>query len=252
MLTAWRTRRDHSRSASEPEWGRGGSPTPASVTTPEALAQSAMDRAPEAICGDRRQIRASPLSVAPWGGVSRSARRCVLTGVQELATTPGRTAINEDAAFDEMVQRERRRLWTLALRVLRDEGEAEDAVQDTLVRAWRARASLGDLVGAGPWLTRVCINHCISRRRYLKVRGWSRQVPLDGTAATVDRPTDQVMDMDRAFRRLSLRQRAAVTLTFREGYSIDECAAIMGCRPGTVRSHVARGLATLHRELGDG
>jgi DNA-directed RNA polymerase specialized sigma24 family protein len=57
--------------------------------------------------------------------------------------------------------------------------------------------------------------------------------------------------MDRAYRRLSLRQRAAITLNYRHGYSVEECAVFMGCSPGSVRTHLARGLATLRRELGD-
>jgi DNA-directed RNA polymerase specialized sigma24 family protein len=57
--------------------------------------------------------------------------------------------------------------------------------------------------------------------------------------------------MDRAYRHLSLRQRAAITLNYRHGYSVEECAGFMGCRPGTVRTHVARGLATLRKELGE-
>jgi DNA-directed RNA polymerase specialized sigma24 family protein len=65
-----------------------------------------------------------------------------------------------------------------------------------------------------------------------------------GTAA-------DILDIDRAFRRLSLRQRAAIALTYRHGYSVEECAVFMGCRPGTVRSHLARGLVTLRKELGD-
>jgi RNA polymerase sigma factor (sigma-70 family) len=61
----------------------------------------------------------------------------------------------------------------------------------------------------------------------------------------------QSLDMDRAYRRLSLKQRAAIVLTYGYGYTDDESAALMGCRPGTVRTHVARGLATLRKELRD-
>lgn len=57
--------------------------------------------------------------------------------------------------------------------------------------------------------------------------------------------------MDRAYRRLSLKQRAAITLNYRYGYSVDECALFLGCRPGTVRTHIARGLETLRKELGN-
>jgi DNA-directed RNA polymerase specialized sigma24 family protein len=57
--------------------------------------------------------------------------------------------------------------------------------------------------------------------------------------------------MDRAYRRLSRKQRAAITLNYRHGYSVEECAVFMGCRPGTVRTHLERGLAALRKELRD-
>ncbi len=151
-----------------------------------------------------------------------------------------------------MVSRESRRLWVLALGILRDESEAEDAVQDTLIRAWRSKDSLGDYVKVAPWLTRVCVNRCISRRRNLQIRGWSRQQPLEEMAAGERGTTEDLIDVDRAFRRLSVRQRAAITLNYLHGYSVDECAEIMRCRPGTVRSHLARGLAALNGTLSDG
>jgi RNA polymerase sigma factor (sigma-70 family) len=121
-----------------------------------------------------------------------------------------------------------------------------------LIRAWRSQDSLFRVESPSRWLTRVCVNHCISRRRYLRSRGWP---PLD----LPERPgslgdpgfNTQAIDMDRAYRQLSLKQRAAVTLTYGHGYSVDECAALMNCRPGTVRTHVARGLATLRKELRD-
>ena len=161
--------------------------------------------------------------------------------------------ILEREAFEATVLRETRRLYVLALSILRDDGEAEDAVQETLVKAWRSRRELGELDAIGRWLTRVCVNHCISRRRHLLLRGWMHREPLHEVAAKPDtRMTAELMDVDRAYRRLSVKQRAAITLNYRHGYSIDECAVLMQCRPGTVRSHVARGLATLRKELHDG
>ncbi len=145
-----------------------------------------------------------------------------------------------------------RRLYSLALSILRDAGEAEDAVQETLLKGWRSWDSVSRRERPAAWLTRVCVNHCISRRRHLRSRGWP---PLDlfegATTNTAAGPSADLIDMDRAYRRLSLKQRAAITLNYRHGYSIEECAVFMGCRPGTVRTHVARGLSTLRKELGD-
>lgn len=155
--------------------------------------------------------------------------------------------------FETVVASEAKRLYSLALSILRDGGEAEDAVQETLLKAWRSWHSVSRMDRPTAWLTRVCVNHCISRRRLLRTRGWP---PLELFEEGTDAPmrsgsTPEHVDMDRAYRRLTLKQRAAITLNYRHGYSIDECAAFMGCRPGTVRTHVARGLATLRKELGD-
>lgn len=137
-------------------------------------------------------------------------------------------------------------------RFFRDEGEAEDAVQETLLKAWRSWGSVSSMELPVPWLTRVCVNHCISRRRHLRSRGWPPLDLFEGAGANVaGSSAADLIDMDRAYRRLSLKQRAAITLNYRHGYSVEECAVLMRCRPGTVRTHVARGLNTLRKELGD-
>jgi RNA polymerase sigma factor (sigma-70 family) len=170
------------------------------------------------------------------------ASASVITGDEVV---PGRT-------FEAVVVPEARRLYSLALSILRDEGEAEDAVQETLLKAWRSWTSVSGMELPVRWLTRVCVNHCISRRRHLRSRGWPPLDLYEGTSAnTAGTPVADLIDMDRAYRRLSLKQRAAITLNYRHGYSVEECAVFMGCRPGTVRTHVARGLTTLRKELGD-
>jgi RNA polymerase sigma factor (sigma-70 family) len=157
-----------------------------------------------------------------------------------------------DRTFEAIAVPDARRLYSLALSILRDEGEAEDAVQETLLKAWRSWNSVSGMDRPASWLTRVCVNHCISRRRHLRSRGWPPLALIEDAGSRGDANTAaEFVDMDRAYRRLSLRQRAAITLNYRHGYSVEECAVFMGCSPGSVRTHLARGLATLRRELGD-
>jgi len=154
--------------------------------------------------------------------------------------------------FEAMVAAHTRRLYALALSILRDEGEAEDAVQETLLKAWRSWSALSRADYVSRWLTRVCVNVCISRRRLLRSRGWPQLELFEGAGSPGDEGRHaEILDVDRAYRCLSLKQRAAIALNCWYGYSVGECAEFMGCRPGTVRSHLARGLATLRKELRD-
>jgi RNA polymerase sigma factor (sigma-70 family) len=155
--------------------------------------------------------------------------------------------------YDAIVGSETRRLYWLSLSILDDGGEAEDAVQETLLKAWRSWDSVSMMDQPLAWLTRVCVNYCLNRRRLLHSRGWPPLGLADGTeSARAEWGTDVgSMDMNRAYRRLSKQQRAAITLNYRHGYSVEECAVFMGCRPGTVRTHLERGLSKLRKELKD-
>jgi RNA polymerase sigma factor (sigma-70 family) len=180
--------------------------------------------------------------------VPARVRKGVIASVREISAGD---ALGE-RTFEAVAVPDARRLFTLALSILRDDGEAEDAVQETLLKAWRSWESVSRMEKPSAWLTRVCVNHCISRRRLLRSRGWPPLTLMEDDAlAGMARADADLLDMERAYRRLSIKQRAAITLNYRHGYSVDECAVFMGCRPGTVRTHVARGLATLRKELGD-
>jgi RNA polymerase sigma factor (sigma-70 family) len=155
-----------------------------------------------------------------------------------------------ERTFEAVAFPDARRLYSLALSILRDEGEAEDAVQETLLKAWRSWNSVSAMDRPAAWLTRVCVNHCISRRRHLRSRGWPPLALIEDAVSRGDPDAAaHFIDIDRAYRQLSLRQRAAITLNYRHGYSVEECAVFMGCSPGSVRTHLARGLASLRKEL---
>jgi RNA polymerase sigma factor (sigma-70 family) len=140
------------------------------------------------------------------------------------------------------------RLLGIALAILRDPAEAEDAVQETWELAWRAWDSLRDPEARCAWLRRICVRRCVRRQRRLStLRRAESGVEVETTGAVCDGYRD--VEWELALRRLSVRQRAVLVLHYQLGYTLDECAAQLGCRPGTVRQHLARALARLRRSL---
>jgi RNA polymerase sigma-70 factor, ECF subfamily len=196
----------------------------------------------------------------PWEGHWQTGKKTapsqpfflVSLSIVAMSVQSGAENRLNEVNFERLVDAEARRLYRLALAIVDDPAEAEDAVQDTMVIAWRRWSSLQDLSNPSAWLTRVCVRECIRQRRLLRrtpvVTGGSSfaegqfQFPDIG---------ERLIDLHRAYQHLSARQRAMVTLHHHDGFTVDECAAFLGCRPGTARSHLGRAMAKLRRELGD-
>jgi RNA polymerase sigma-70 factor (ECF subfamily) len=164
-----------------------------------------------------------------------------------MVPTTSRSA-SAEASFDSLLNAERRRLYGIAFSILRDHAEAEDALQDAMLKAWRSWGSVRDEGARPAWLVRICVNHCINRRKWLRMR-FASTARANEAAAPDPRFEGRLVDLDRSYRTLSPRQRAAVFLHYHHGYSIDECADLMSCRAGSVRTHLARALASMRKEM---
>ena len=150
--------------------------------------------------------------------------------------------------FEATVHAESGRLFAVAYAILRDVQDAEDAVQDSMEQAWHSWGMLRDPAKRGAWLRQICVQRAIRSRRRLLPRLWlADTINVQGPL-----PADPDLDLDRGYRRLTRQQRAVVTLHYEYGYTLDECASLIGCQPGTARSHLARALASLRKELNYG
>jgi len=150
--------------------------------------------------------------------------------------------------FEATVHAESGRLFAVAYAILRDVQDAEDAVQETMELAWRAWDTLREPSRRGAWLRQICVRRALRSRRGLLPRLWLAETAnVQGRTAE-----DPDVDLDRGYRRLTRQQRAVVALHYEYGYTLDECASLIGCQPGTARSHLARALASLRKELNYG
>ena len=132
------------------------------------------------------------------------------------------------------------RLFAIAQRILRDIHQAEDALQDAVVAAWRDIRGLRDADRFDAWLRRLLVNVCIAAASRERRRASNlREMPLEGPAAPDDILPIAVQDqLERAFRRVSPEQRALLVLQHFEGYAPWEIADALGIPASTARSRL--------------
>ena len=150
-------------------------------------------------------------------------------------------------AFEEVVDRYGLRVLRTARLILRDEALAEDATQETFLKAWRQIGTLRD-EEPGPWLNRIATNEAISsyRRRHRFQALAERFGRLGGGKRDVS--TEAKMDLARALDQLGADQRAAVVLHYYQDLSVEDTAKALNVPVDTMKSRLKTALRRL-REL---
>jgi RNA polymerase sigma-70 factor (ECF subfamily) len=154
-------------------------------------------------------------------------------------------------AFDALARTVGDQCMAIAYRILRDADLADDAVQAALITAWRELRTLRDPDRFEPWLHRILTHECYAEAR--RRTRWSaelRILPVDreqgagGIRSVNDR--DQ---LDRAFRRLTLEQRAVLVFHHYLDLPVVEVAERLGIPVGTVKSRLHHAVAALRASL---
>ena len=143
------------------------------------------------------------------------------------------------------------RLLAIAYRILRDLGLAEDAVQQSLVLAWRELPSLRDVERFDAWIHRLLVNSCYREAR--RGRRWAanvRVLPVDGPVAPDEFASVMERDqLERGFRRLPPEQRAVFVFHHYVELTLPETAEQLGVPLGTVKSRLDYATNTLRAAL---
>lgn len=161
---------------------------------------------------------------------------------EELLT---RLAADDEAAFRQLVERHIDRAFGIALRIVGSRADAEDVVQDTMLKVWTHRGKWQHgRAKFSTWLYRVVTNRCIDLHRR------PRTDNVDAVPEQADAQPDVVSTMQRnevthmledAMQRLPEQQRIAVILSYHENMSNGEIAEVMDTTVSAVESLLKRG-----------
>ncbi len=131
------------------------------------------------------------------------------------------------------------RLYAAARLIVGDPDRAEDAVQETLVRAWRYLPTLRDADRFEPWLHRLLLRACSDEAR--RHWSWRGRVAILHVEPARDDETGAVADRDqleRGFTRLSTDHRTVLVLHHQLGLTAGEIGESLGIPAGTVKSRI--------------
>jgi RNA polymerase sigma-70 factor (TIGR02960 family) len=171
----------------------------------------------------------------------------------------------DEARFSELSERHRRELQVHSYRMLGNLEQAEDAVQEALLRAWKGRASFDGGPGARAWLYRIVTTTCFDILRAAQRRGeriesiadvpWLQPCPdalLDAAGepegAAIRRETVELAYLA-VIQLLPARQRAVLLLRDVQGYSAAETASILNLTVAAVTSALQRARATIASQV---
>lgn len=130
----------------------------------------------------------------------------------------------------------------------RQPADAEDCYQEVFLKLFTCKTPFQDQEHIKAWLIRVTLHQAVSLNRQF----WRRNVTLTGNnpfPPDVVAPESRAQEILEQLRALPGHQREALYLHCFEGYSVEETAAILGVRPGTVKSRLSRARAALKTRL---
>ena len=157
-------------------------------------------------------------------------------------------------AFDQLVKKYQSPIRRFFLNLTCGDSElSDDLAQDTFIKAYTNIASFKNLSSFSTWLYRIAYNIFYDYIRSRKDTADLDSYEVDRSHRTEQENFGQKQDVYQSLKTLKEVERTCITLFYMEDVSIDKIAGIVGCPPGTVKSHLSRGktkLATYLKQNG--
>ena len=155
----------------------------------------------------------------------------------------------DEAAFERLTRTRTDAMYRLSVAITADEADAADALQESLIAAWRHLPGLREADRFEAWLARIVVNSCRMTLR-ARSRRRVREIPIEQLAsAAAPRPDADSELLRRALRRLPAERREILALHYFEDRPVAELAEILSIPVGTAKSRLFHARAALQKAL---
>lgn len=176
-----------------------------------------------------------------------------------------RLQVGSDEAFETLIHLYQTPIYNVAYRILGDEAEASDAVQETFMKVFKGIKTFRGECGLKTWIYRIAISESLNRQRWWS--RWRRHAPvsIDDTSHNGSRLVELTdsgpnpesacaraeleREVQKALKGLSFEHRVVVVLRDIEGLSYEEISATLGLSLGTVKSRLWRARSDMKNKL---
>ncbi len=148
--------------------------------------------------------------------------------------------------FVALVEEKSQTLYRVARSILRNEEDCDDALQESVLKAWASRHKLREERYFATWITRIVIHECRNIQRKQRKYSLSAEIVTDTRDAMPD------LDLHNAMDTLPEKLRLPIVLHYIEGYSLKEIAAALRLPVSTVRNRLYAGRQKLRLDLDEG
>lgn len=165
----------------------------------------------------------------------------------------------DSRAFEILMEKHESKMYAVALRMCKNREDAQDCLQDAMLRIYKALPTFKGQSSFSTWAYRITMNTCLDDLRRKKVRqaqsldqmldvGWA-PVDENNTAERHLENNELKRNLSRAIQSLPEEMRAAVVLRDIQGFSYEEIANVLSTNVGTVKSRISRGREKLREIL---
>lgn len=172
---------------------------------------------------------------------------------QELIT---RLKNGDMLAFDQVYEQYSHKLFSFVFKILKNENDAEEIVQEVFVKIWESRHKLGSCKLFNSYIFTIAYNHSISlirkkinNKKYLEYLKYSSVINATPSGISEIESNELSDQVERLIEKLPERQKQIYRLHREKGFTYPEIANQLGISQNTVENHMAKALKYLRRNL---